>query len=169
MTDLSQFRRNKDIQFQRDPYSPIPAEDRETFSGLNYFPESEALRFRLEIELFEHQEEITMQTSTGHRATYRRYGQITFPVNGTTQTLTVFQGIDQPHLFLPFKDATSAKETYGAGRYLELEPLGRDKYAVDFNMAYNPYCAYSNQWSCPVPPLENTLSAPIEAGEKSYK
>jgi hypothetical protein len=68
--------------------------------------------------------------------------------------------------FLPFMDATSGDETYGAGRYLEIEPLPGGKLLVDFNMAYNPYCAYNEYWSCPIPPKENRLSVPIEAGEK---
>jgi uncharacterized protein (DUF1684 family) len=169
MSALEEFRRYKDVELQRDPYSPIPFEDRESFTGLQYYPENEALRFVLTVEPFEQQDKIVMATSTGHQAPFIRYGQIHFPVNGQQQTLTVYQGVGQSEFFLPFTDATSGKETYGAGRYLELESVGQERYKVDFNLAYNPYCAYSDEWSCPIPPQENKLPIPIEAGEKNYK
>ena len=70
--------------------------------------------------------------------------------------------------FLPFVDATAPDETYGAGRYLDIEPIGDGKFLIDFNYAYNPYCAYNDKWSCPIPPKENRLKVRIEAGEKKY-
>ena len=169
MSALAQMRRYKDISFAQDPYSPIPTEDRVGFNGLNYYPKNDALVFRLKIEEFVDKNEMTMQTSTGEIATFYRFGQIHFLVKGEMQTLTVYQSPANPELFLPFKDASNGTETYGAGRYMELHPLGDGDYEVDFNQAYNPYCAYSDQWSCPIPPPENRLEVAIEAGEKAYK
>lgn len=169
MSVLEQMRRHKDQAFANDPYSPIPPEDREAFTNLNYYPENEALIFTLKIEETSEADTVRMQTSTNDYVTFHRFGQIQFPVNGETQTLTIYRSPEQAELFLPFADATSGIETYGGGRYLEIQPLGGGDYEVDFNQAYNPYCAYSDEWSCPIPPAENRLTVKIEAGEKQYK
>jgi uncharacterized protein (DUF1684 family) len=82
--------------------------------------------------------------------------------------LTALYESDAGHdLFLPFRDATSGKESYGAGRYLDLH-AHRDEVEIDFNYAYNPYCAYNPEWNCPLPPAENWLQVPIRAGEKAF-
>ena len=114
-----------------------------------------------------------METSTGEMRLYRRYGRITFQVNGEEAQLTIYSDPHGQDFFLPFRDATSGKETYGAGRYLDnhrpaLTPLANDQFQIDFNFSYNPYCAYNPHYSCPLPPRENWLSVPIEAGEKNY-
>ena len=83
--------------------------------------------------------------------------------------LAIYKGKEQEDLFLPFRDATSGNETYGAGRYLEPEELSTGEIVVDFNLAYNPFCAYSENYSCPLPPFENHLKVPIRAGEKALK
>lgn len=169
MSELTQFRKNKDHSFKHDPYSPIPHDERATFTGLNYYPENKALSFILEVEEFPQKEEIIMQTSTGDEALFLKFGRIHFPVHGAQQTLTLYESPGHGELFLPFGDATNSRETYGGGRYLEVYPVENGKYQVDFNLAYNPYCAYSDAWSCPIPPAENRLSVKIEAGEKKYK
>jgi hypothetical protein len=164
MADLQTFRRRKDEFFRYDRHSPLTPEQRERFNGLRYYAENEALRFVLPIEKFEQQETITMQTSTGDVADFIRWGRIHFEVDGQPAALTVYAS-PGGDFFLPFTDATSGSETYGAGRYLEIDPLPDGQFEVDFNMAYNPYCAYSPYWSCPIPPQENRLSVPIRAGE----
>jgi hypothetical protein len=94
---------------------------------------------------------------------------VRFEVGGEPARVTLFASPDTHELFLPFRDATSGKETYGAGRYLEVEPPNADgRVVVDFNDAYNPYCAYNASWSCPIPPGENWLAVPIRAGERSF-
>lgn len=108
---------------------------------------------------------ITLDTSTGETRVFRRAGFLNFPVDGKPAKLTLF--VDSNGYFLPFRDATSGTETYGAGRYLEPEESG-GKIRVDFNYAYNPYCAYSEHFSCPLPPRENWLTVAIRAGEKVY-
>lgn len=168
MSDLETYRERKDQFFKNDSHSPLTAEQRETFSGLNYYPENLDLRFEIEVELFEEQEQITMQTSTGDVQDYIRWGRIQFEVDGEPAELTVFLSVLGGY-FLPFMDATNGEETYGAGRYLEIDPQPGGQFLIDFNMAYNPYCAYNELWSCPIPPKENRLKVRIEAGEKAYQ
>jgi hypothetical protein len=110
-----------------------------------------------------------MTTSTGSVKEYYKYGQFSFEVNGQPVTLQVYQDLDRNYFFLPFVDATAPDETYGAGRYLDLEPEQGNTFTIDFNYAYNPYCAYNDRWNCPIPPKENRLAIRIEAGEKNFK
>ena len=115
---------------------------------------------------FQERQTIQMQTSTGDVQTYQRYGRFTFQVDGQTAELTIYG--DEGGFFLPFVDSLAGQETYPAGRYLEPEQLPGGKFQVDFNLAYNPYCAYNEMWSCPLTPFENRLKVPIRAGEKIF-
>jgi uncharacterized protein (DUF1684 family) len=168
MSKLRDFRKNKDHFFKSDPHSPLPADERRTFTGLHYYAENQSLHFDVTVERFPEQERILMHTSTGAIQEYYRYGTFSFEVDGRPATLTVFSSGEQGDAFVPFADATSGRETYGAGRYLALRWLGADRYRVDFNLAYNPWCAYSPRYSCPIPPAQNRLKVPIRAGEKDY-
>ena len=163
--EYEHFRHMKDEFFVSDPHSPLTPGQKVDFEGLSYYPINEALHLDLEVEEFEDKEIIQMQTSTGDMQSYERWGKIRFEVDSEPAELTVFA--NQHGLFLPFTDATSGKETYGAGRYLEPEHLSGGKVRVDFNLAYNPYCVYSPYFSCPIPPFENRLRVPIRAGEKN--
>lgn len=114
-----------------------------------------------------------MPTSTEREPIYRRYGFVDFLVDGKSQRLTVYQNIAlkkqkeyKKHLFIPFRDATSGIESYGGGRYLDVQIPSGKTLIVDFNQVYNPYCVYSHRYSCPIPPEENTLTVPFRAGEK---
>ena len=109
-----------------------------------------------------------MATSTGDEQEYLHVGEIHFVVQGQTAVLQVYVSVTGGEYFIPFVDATAPAETYGAGRYLEPDDLGDGRLHVDFNLAYNPYCAYNDRWSCPIPPRENRLAVRIEAGEKKY-
>lgn len=164
---LEEFRRQKDAWFKSSSDSPLPYGERADFAGLSYYPENEELRLVLQLEEFAEQQPITMTTSTGGTQEYLRWGQIHFAVDGQPAMLTVYYA-SWGDYFVPFVDATSGVETYGAGRYLEIEELGGGSFLVDFNQAYNPYCAYNEEYSCPIPPAENRLSVPIRAGEKVY-
>lgn len=166
MTELDNFRKEKDEFFRTDRQSPLTKEQKEEFKGLYYFPENDQLRFELPLEKFSENEKIEMQTSTGDIQEYVRYGMIKFPVDGQEAELTIFA--DPNGFFLPFVDSLANKETYGAGRYLEPIPLEGGKFLIDFNLAYNPYCAYNESWSCPLTPFENRLKLPIRAGEKVF-
>lgn len=166
MSDLDEFRAAKDAFFAQDHNSPLTREQKKAFQGLSYFPEAAQLRFEVKVERFHDSSEITFQTSTGDIQVYRRYGTFRFPVDGQEQQLTLYA--NEQGFFLPFVDALAGKETYPAGRYLEPEPLDDDKFLIDFNQAYNPYCAYNENWSCPLTPFENRLKVPIRAGEKLF-
>ena len=167
MAKLTESRKQKDWFFENDQHSPLSEEQKETFQGLNYYPENPQLRFDVEVEPFAEQIQIEMQTSTGDLQKYSKYGRFQFDVNGEGTELTIYTSADGG-AFVPFVDATSGKETYGAGRYLEIEHQVGNKYQVDFNLAYNPWCAYSPFFSCPIPPQENRLTVPIRAGEKNF-
>lgn len=167
MSELINFRKEKDSFFGGDQHSPLTPDQREDFHGLNYFDENPDLRFELDINEFDDKQNIQMQTSTGEMQSYTKYGKITFPVNGEKPELTVYKS--QHGFFVPFVDSQAGEVTYGAGRYLDPEILPNGKIEIDFNLAYNPYCAYNDLYSCPLPPPENRLSVPIEAGEKNFK
>ena len=164
MNPLQAFRLEKDSFFANYPESPLTREQKQNFHGLEYFPEAPELRFELGVDAFSERSQIEMQTSTGDVQSYVRYGKIRFPVEGQDVELTIYA--NENGFFLPFVDSLAGVETYPAGRYLEPEVLPGGKFLVDFNLAYNPYCAYNDQWSCPLTPFENRLKVPIRGGEK---
>lgn len=166
MNQLKALRIEKDEFFGKHYQSPLTLEQKQNFKGLSYFDENPALRLETPVEHFPEPEQIEMQTTTGDVQTYERFGRFRFSVDGQEAGLTIYRG---PHgYFLPFVDSLAGKETYPAGRYLEPEPLPDGRFLVDFNLAYNPYCAYNEAWSCPITPFENRLQVPIRAGEKIF-
>jgi uncharacterized protein (DUF1684 family) len=167
MSRLTDFRAEKDHFFATHPQSPLHLDNKRDFEGLVYFPENESLRLEVEIHEFPNKEDIKIQTTTGEMRTYQRFGRIYFQVDGEDASLTIYN--TDFGFFLPFVDSLANTETYGAGRYLEPDQLSNGKFLVDFNLAYNPYCAYNEQYSCPLTPFENRLKVPIRAGEKIFK
>jgi uncharacterized protein (DUF1684 family) len=166
MSELTEFRTEKDEFFKQHPQSPLMPDQRAGFTGLNYFPENDALRLEVIVEPLQDQAPMQMQTSTGGVQTYTRYGKFRFQVDGEEAELTIYES--EQGFFLPFVDSLAGKETYPAGRYLEPDALPGNRFMVDFNLAYNPYCAYNEMWSCPITPPENRLKVPIRAGEKLF-
>lgn len=166
MSELTDFRREKDEFFGRHPQSPLTPEQKRGFIGLQYFPENEALRLEVQAEPLVDQQPMQMQTSTGGVQTYIRHARFKFQVAGQEAELTIYQ--NENGYFLPFVDSLARKDTYPAGRYLEPEALAENRFLVDFNLAYNPNCAYNEMWSCPITPAENRLKVPIRAGEKLF-
>ncbi len=166
MSSLDEFRREKDEFFKNNRQSPLDVEQKRQFSGLSYYPENPSLRLELTLERHADPEMIAIATSTGEERDYWNVGQVRFKVKGQEAILQVYEA-DYGY-FLPFSDATAPAETYGAGRYLEPEELDGDRLLLDFNLAYNPYCAYNERWSCPLPPAANRLKVRIEAGEKKF-
>jgi len=164
--ELIALRREKDQFFKASPQSPLSDDQQDAFSGLRYYEPNPALDLTVAVErLPAGNNEIVIETTTGDTRRYRRYGRFQFTIDGQAQELTIYEA---PHgYFLPFVDANAGEETYSAGRYLEPEPLEEDRFHVDFNLAYNPYCAYSSGWSCPITPAENRLKVAIRAGEKN--
>ena len=166
MNDLEKARKEKDEFFKTHKYSPLTRDQREDFEGLDYYPEAPELRFEVAVEYFPEAEKLEIQTSTGDVQVYQRFGRFAFVVEGQQAELTIYA--NEHGFFLPFIDTQAGRETYPAGRYLEPEPIADGKFLVDFNLAYNPYCAYNDLWSCPLTPAENRLQVPIRAGEKIY-
>jgi uncharacterized protein (DUF1684 family) len=166
MASLAEFRKMKDDFFAHDGQSPLTPSQKKNFKGLNYFPPNPALDLEVTIEEFPEKQSIEMQTTTGDIQVYERYGKFKFSVDDQTTELTIFHS--NTGYFLPFVDSLARKDTYPAGRYLEPEALGNNRFRVDFNMAYNPYCAYNEYWSCPLTPFENHIKVPIRAGEKLF-
>jgi uncharacterized protein (DUF1684 family) len=175
MSALSRFRAEIDDFMEYDLQSPLTGEQQESFSGLSYYDEEERFVVEVEVERFAEDEPLVeMQTSTGDTQKYRRWGRFSFEVEDKTATLVVYSELYADDFFLPFKDATNGRETYGAGRYLDshrpgISRLGGNRLEIDFNYAYNPYCAYNERYSCPLPPAENWLRVPIRAGEKKFE
>lgn len=167
MSDLDDLRREKDFHFKNDAHSPFTPEQKQAFAGLSYFPENSALNLEVEVEPIVPPDTIEMQTSTGDVQVYKRFGRFSFTVDGQSAELTIYAG--EHGFFLPFVDALANQETYGAGRYLEPEFLGGTRFRVDFNLAYNPYCAYNENWSCPLTPFENRVKVAVRAGEKLFQ
>ena len=165
-----QERLAKDEAFKSDKNSPIPARDRSLFRGLAYYPVNPDLRFSARLHRYPSPKQITLGTNTGEIRHGLRYGYFDFQVGTQACRLQVYRIEDasgsEASLFMPFRDATTGQETYAAGRYIDLKENTSGIYDLDFNRAYNPYCAYSSEFSCPVPPAENTLNIPIRAGEK---
>jgi uncharacterized protein (DUF1684 family) len=151
--------------------TPMP----EGFEGPKYYPPDE--RWRVEARLDRDAPgtgtHLELPTSIGDLREFEVYGDLVFTVDGEEHRLTAFRSVppqpEQDELFVPFKDATSGKETYGAGRYLDLHRHEGDRYILDFNAAYNPLCAYSPRYNCPYPPPQNHLKVPVEAGEKTSR
>lgn len=166
MSELEKFRIEKDEFFLSGDHSPLTTEQKAEFTALNYYPENPSLKMELSIERNNNPIKIILQTSTGDIREYFQIGHINFTIGDTDCVLQVYE--DDYGFFLPFIDKTAPGETYGAGRYLEPQEIRADVLYVDFNLAYNPYCAYNNHWSCPLPPDENRLNVRIEAGEKKF-
>ena len=166
------FRAEKDEFFKTNSGSPIPAEERAAFTGLPYYPVNVDLVFEgLSLQPYAGDEPTSFQipTSDNRLRPARRAGSLTFDLEGQSLRLTAYE-LEGAHsdgrVFVPFLDATSGTETYGAGRYLDLEPDEDGTYAIDFNLAYHPTCVYQPIFSCPLTPAENRLPIRIEAGER---
>ena len=170
---LERERKHKNIFLAIHPQSPIPTLERKSFKGLNYYPPN--IQYRFEVKLHEYSEKktIRMVTTHGEEQEYIRWGKFRFKLDGKEQTLQLYKRNPKAErMFIPFRDATSGKETYGAGRYLDLELKkhynSEGMWILDFNEAYNPFCAYSEAYTCPLVPPENWLTMPVCAGEKIY-
>jgi len=169
---LQQRREQKRTQFATADNSPIaPADRGDAFPGLDFFDPDPAYRFVLPLREHDEPETVRVGTSADGEQTYRRWGEFAFTVDGQDCTIQAYRSDpDTTRLWVPFRDETSGAETYGAGRYLDLTAEDRtdDGWVLDFNLAYNPTCAYNEAYECPLVPAENWLDVRIEAGEKAY-
>ncbi|RNJ25348.1 DUF1684 domain-containing protein [Halosegnis longus] len=170
--ELEGHRDHKDDFFATERQSPIPEDQRDAFDGLSYFEPDPAYRVEANIDPIDSDDTITMETTVETEQEYERVARLTFELAGEERTLVAYSGVNQDgdSLFVPFRDKTTGQQTYGAGRYMEFEVDGEvtaaDTVVLDFNLAYHPFCAYNDAFACPLPPEENWLDVPIEAGEK---
>ncbi len=165
----------KDNDFLTQEWSPLTPADKVIFEGLHYYPYNYELRFEGPIHTYAVPDsEQIMGTRKGDVRKALKYGYFEFKKDGIENRLEIYKILaskpgQSDHLFLGFWDETSDDETYGGGRYVDMKETGENLYLVDFNYAYSPYCAYSDRYSCAIPPLENRLTIPINAGEKIFK
>ena len=165
------WRDGRDVLFRDHPQSPLAPDARAGFSALRYFDYDPALRVLADVEPAPHAE-VAIGASAGRPVLFERFGLARFTLSGAEHTLDLFWlEAYGGGLFLPFADATSGVETYGAGRYLldtvkgaDLGATGR-RLVLDLNFAYNPSCAYDPRWACPLAPPANRLAVPVRAGE----
>lgn len=171
-TVIQKDREDKDHFMKTSSASPF-ADNVADYKGLNYFSANQKYRVSADLQEIDSKKVLVLSTSDGKEARYLEYAYATFKLDGVENKILILEvmepGPERGKLFLSFADATSGNETYGAGRYLDIKKLpGSTAITLDFNLAYNPYCAYSDRFSCPFPPKENVLSVSIPVGEKNY-
>jgi uncharacterized protein len=169
---IAKERKDKEEFMKSGDESPF-LKDTVTFQGLKYFPANEKYNIKAKLEPIEEKKVVLLGTSDGKEQKYLEYAYAIFDLDGVKNKLLILELMDmgalRGKLFLAFADATSGIETYGAGRYLDVKKVAAaTSIELDFNLAYNPYCAYNENFSCPFPPKENILKVAILAGEKSY-
>lgn len=165
---IEAFRQRRNETFRTSEHSPLTEEQKAEFVPLAYFPEDPELAFVLEVDTDIPHEPVELPTTTGEAKQYIPFGTVSFEIDGAPATLTVYSNPENGKLLIPFRDATSGKETYGAGRTVDPQDRPDGRLGVDFNYAYAPYCQYNDNWTCTVPPINNWLKVPVRAGEKMY-
>jgi uncharacterized protein (DUF1684 family) len=174
--DNKEYRKKINKDFYNKEKTPLPAVDLYSFKGLPYFPIEAAFLVTAKFTRTPAEAPFMMKTTTDRTPIYIKYGHVSFSLEGKNFVLNVYQNIDfmaaaeeRNLLFIPFTDLTNGKETYGGGRYLDLETPKSAEIYLDFNKAYNPYCAYNEKYSCPIPPKENHMEIRVAAGMKKYR
>lgn len=163
-------RQFKFIRFNID--SPLTEEQKNGFQALSFYPVDPEYRIKAKMVPVEDRKMIELPLTDGTVEKYLRHSYVEFVLKGQAHRLLLLQSAkeaDMKNFFLAFADATSGEETYGGGRYINLRQDGKNSITIDFNMSYNPYCAYNPDFACPLPPKENILEADILAGEKDYR
>ncbi len=170
LNEIAEARAETDRMFREDPESPVPAALRDVLLPLRYYPPDPGYSIPAALRLADERPVFEMPTSTGKLRRMQRVGVLEFTLHGQPQSLGAFveEGTRRiSQLFVPFADSTTGTETYFAGRYLDLHPTATGMYTIDFNRAYNPYCAYNEEYDCPFPPPSNRLELAVRAGEKA--
>ncbi len=172
VAQIEKHRMAKDVSFKMSEDSPIPNDRKAKFQGLSYFPADLNYRFQVRLHRYDKKETFEIVTSTGALRKTVKYGYFKFDAGDSECVLQVYKLLDiqsdyPNYLFVPFLDATTGKESYPGGRYLDFEENDSGIYDLDFNLAYNPSCAYGKAgYNCPIPPAENRLNIAMPAGEK---
>jgi len=171
--NLEMNRKGKDDYFAQHQQSPIPINERKNFERLKYYAPNSKFYFELDLHKHDKKETIQIQDSKDNTRNLIRWGEFIFKIDGKKCKLQAYKSDpNEKYLFVPYRDETSGKETYGAGKYLDLDEENNrthtGKWILDFNVAYNPLCAYNKNYACPFVPPENWMKLPILAGEKKY-
>ena len=161
-------RQETDTSFKNDKDSPLNDEQKKIFTSLSYYDISEKYKVIADFVINDTQQIIKMAITDGSQREYFIYGKAVFKLDNKDLKLTVFKPVDlnKEYYFIPFYDKTSGETSNGGGRYVEPELLNSRTMEIDFNLSYNPYCAYNHKYRCPIPPSENNLDIAIKAGEK---
>jgi uncharacterized protein len=174
-SDAKKFQKTINAEYADDKTSPLMEEDLKSFKTLDFYPVNGKYFVNAKLVKAKNEKVFEMKTTGTRTPKYIKYGTLYFTIDGVALQLNVYRSIDlsktkeyKDHLFLPFSDLTSGKESYIGGRYIDLKVPKGDTIAVDFNQAYNPYCAYNHKYSCPLVPLENDLKIEIKAGVKAF-
>ncbi len=173
---IDAHRQHYKMEFLTEPRSPLSVSDSAFF---DFYAPNPAWNIAARVELTPEAPVFDMMTYSGVTRKYRQYAVLSFEAAGQAQTLRLYQNLTliekdssyKDYLFLPFKDLTNGEATYGGGRYLDfrLKDIQNGKLMIDFNKNYNPYCAYSDGYNCPIPPLQNHLNIEVPAGEKNFR
>ena len=172
----TEFQKEINAEYKDASTSPLKDKDRKNFKGLEFFKFDTTYVVRARFERTPEETPFQMKTTTDRLPIYVKYGIVTFNLKGNAYRLNVYQNQDlmkkegfEDYLFLPFLDDTNGEESYGGGRYIDLGIPEGDEVVIDFNKAYNPYCAYNEKYSCPIVPRENYLDLKVEAGVKAFQ
>ncbi len=167
ISEIKKEREEKDIFMKNSDESPFHNSSKQ-IKPLKYYPPDIRFKIKARFVPIKNKSIVKLPTNDNSESEYLDYGYAEFSFADKPQRLLILENVEDEALFLAFGDETSAEETYGAGRYLDVKHDGGKSILLDFNLAYNPYCAYSENFSCPLPPRQNLLSIPIQAGEKTY-
>lgn len=169
ISEIKEFQEKLNHHYSDKETSPLKKKERRKFKGYRFFEIDLGYRVIAKVVIIENPDTIVMPTSAGTEKKYLRYARLEFKIDDKECQLIAYQRAKEGHknyLFIPFRDGTTGKDSYGGGRYIDLDmPIG-DEVVLNFNLAYNPYCAYTSGWFCPLPPQENTLKVEIKAGLK---
>ena len=174
LEEIGEYRNHLNQEFANPEESPLTKEDLATFEGLDFYPADPQYRVTARFERSQDAQPFEMKTTTSRKPVYEEFGKAHFELDGKPYVLHIYQSHRlrtleefKNHHFLPFTDLTNGNGSYGGGRFIDLEIPEGDTMVIDFNKAYNPYCAYNSRYSCPIPPAENHLETAIEAGVKA--
>ncbi|MBP1224612.1 DUF1684 domain-containing protein [Flavobacterium sp. 1355] len=174
-SETQKFQKTINAEYADAKTSPLMEEDLKSFKSLDFYPIDGKYFVNAKFVKAQNEKVFEMKTTGTRTPKYIKYGTVYFKINGTACQLNVYQNIElskqkeyKDHLFLPFSDLTSGKESYIGGKYIDLKIPKGNTIAIDFNQAYNPYCAYNHKYSCPLVPLENDLKVEIKAGVKAF-
>jgi uncharacterized protein (DUF1684 family) len=173
LSTVIEYQKNLNKEYANSETSPLDSADLVKFSSLNFFSPGKEYVVTATFEKRKKMKKFKMKTSTDRKPEYVIYGEVHFILKGISFKLSVYQNVElskkpgfEKYLFLPFTDLTNGETTYGGGRYIDLKIPDGKELVIDFNQAYNPYCAYAHRYSCPIPPAENFLNIKVEAGVK---